>query len=322
MIDAHAQFKKLTGMKICIFPYDDPIRYTLYNYMYRVFLGKKRHWRNAYHTASCFMMEHSTLVDNWELFVAMGEGTRGPQCEDRSINRLFLNYDELPKRKLEHLLYTPIPSLALHMGFESEKDPYIEWEKLWNQFQEFDFVELPKDKKIVLNLGSGKQRISQALYNDFIGDYHEIRIDLDEKANPDILHDITKLPMIPDDSVDAVYSSHSLEHIGFYDVADCLKEWYRVLKRGGELRILVPDISTPAKHIAEGDVFHVMYESEVGPIHALDVFYGHKSLSKLNPCMQHKTGFTVKSFKALLDFLGFENMIQSDGFNIIVRIRK
>jgi ubiquinone/menaquinone biosynthesis C-methylase UbiE len=322
MIDAQDQFKKLTGMKVCIFPYDDPVRYSFLNYMYRVFLGKKRHWRNAYHTASCFMMEHSTIIDNWDLFVAMGEGIRGPECEDRSINRLFLNYKEFPERKLDHLLFTPIPSLALHMGFEAEKDPYIEWEKLWNQFQEFDFVELPKDKKIVLNLGSGKQRITKAIYNEYISDYHEVRIDLDEKANPDILHDIAKLPMIPDDSVDAVYSSHSLEHIGFYDVVDCVQEWYRVLKKGGELRIIVPDIATPAKYIAEGDVFHVMYESEVGPIYALDMFYGHKGLAKTNPYMMHKTGFTVKSAKNLLEFLQYEHIVQSDGYDVIIRVRK
>jgi hypothetical protein len=45
--------------------------------------------------------------------------------EDKTINQLF------QKRGLH--LFTPIPSLALHMQFDSEKDPYINWEKMWNE---------------------------------------------------------------------------------------------------------------------------------------------------------------------------------------------
>lgn len=29
-------------------------------------------------------------------------------------------------------LFTPIPSLALHMGYERQLDPYIDWKKLWD----------------------------------------------------------------------------------------------------------------------------------------------------------------------------------------------
>ena len=38
-----------------------------------------------------------------------------------------------------------------------------------------------------------------------------------------------------------VYASHILEHIPWYQVADVLKEWVRVLKPGGRLEIWVPD---------------------------------------------------------------------------------
>src|SRR5436305_812127 len=42
----------------------------------------------------------------------------------------------------------------------------------------------------------------------------------------------------PDESQDAVYNSHCLEHIANYH--DALLEWYRVLKIGGYLIIVVP----------------------------------------------------------------------------------
>jgi len=59
-----------------------------------------------------------------------------------------------------------------------------------------------------------------------------IGIDLDY---PD--YDGIRLPF-PDESQDAVYSSHCLEHIK--DYRSTLRDWYRVLKVGGYLIIVVP----------------------------------------------------------------------------------
>ncbi|HEX4617357.1 MAG TPA: methyltransferase domain-containing protein [Stellaceae bacterium] len=50
-------------------------------------------------------------------------------------------------------------------------------------------------------------------------------------------YDGTKLPF-PDESQDAVYSSHCLEHIKDYQNA--IREWFRVVKIGGYLVIIVP----------------------------------------------------------------------------------
>ena len=50
-------------------------------------------------------------------------------------------------------------------------------------------------------------------------------------------YDGKKLPF-PDESQDAVYSSHCLEHINDYRTA--LREWFRVVKIGGYLVIIVP----------------------------------------------------------------------------------
>jgi hypothetical protein len=134
MVDAYYGFKALSGLEVCIFPYDDPFRYNLTNYTYRVVLGAKRHWRNAYHTACCFLMSHKTLRENWDLFDTLGHAQYNKFCEDISINRLFQNFKEFPERPIKHLLFTPIPSLALHMGTESNRDPYIDWRALWDQF--------------------------------------------------------------------------------------------------------------------------------------------------------------------------------------------
>ena len=44
--------------------------------------------------------------------------------------------------------------------------------------------------------------------------------------------DIRKLPF-PDSSVDAIYCSHALEHIGKIDAIVAMADWARVLKPGG-----------------------------------------------------------------------------------------
>jgi SAM-dependent methyltransferase len=46
---------------------------------------------------------------------------------------------------------------------------------------------------------------------------------------------------------DLVYHSHLLEHIGHEHALDFMRECYRVLKRGGVLRVVVPDLETWAR---------------------------------------------------------------------------
>jgi predicted SAM-dependent methyltransferase len=44
-----------------------------------------------------------------------------------------------------------------------------------------------------------------------------------------------------DESVDAIYSRHFIEHVSPRQAGDCLREWYRVLKPGGTCHIICPD---------------------------------------------------------------------------------
>ena len=54
--------------------------------------------------------------------------------------------------------------------------------------------------------------------------------------------DVTKGISFADMSVDYIYTSHMLEHLRKEDTMFVLKECYRVLKQGGILRVVVPDL--------------------------------------------------------------------------------
>ena len=54
-------------------------------------------------------------------------------------------------------------------------------------------------------------------------------------------NDITDLSMFADGSADLIYMCHVLEHVHRKEILDVIAEFRRVLKRGGVLRISVPD---------------------------------------------------------------------------------
>lgn len=59
------------------------------------------------------------------------------------------------------------------------------------------------------------------------------------------------LSKFDDESVDEIYACHLLEHFGRWKVEEVLKEWNRVLVRGGVLRIAVPDFEAVAQEYTE-----------------------------------------------------------------------
>ncbi|MGZ8317123.1 MAG: hypothetical protein ACXW3B_18395, partial [Telluria sp.] len=68
----------------------------------------------------------------------------------------------------------------------------------------------PKPPRHLLHVGCGPIR-SDRLPVCFRSDaWQEIRLDIDPRVQPDIVGTITDLSMIPDNSVDAIWSSHNL----------------------------------------------------------------------------------------------------------------
>lgn len=64
---------------------------------------------------------------------------------------------------------------------------------------------------------------------------------VDYYVETDIQAPMWAIPL-PDNSVDEIYSSHALEHVGKFDVVPTLMEWKRLIRPGGTIELHVPDL--------------------------------------------------------------------------------
>jgi len=135
------------------------------------------------------------------------------------------------------------------------------------------------------------------------------RVDIREECQPDFRCDIRQLPF-DNGSFDIIFSSHVLEHFDREEHIQLLKEWLRVLKPEGEVRIVVPSIEWAAKKLVEGIV-----DNDV-----MNVLYGAQS----NPYDFHKTGFTPLTLSALVRNLNckVDSCITDDFYNILLTATK
>lgn len=85
-----------------------------------------------------------------------------------------------------------------------------------------------------LNLGCGNLRLPDK--EGFVW----INMDNDVACTPEVLRDVLKGIPYSDNTFDTVFCSHFLEHFGGQDFIFIMNEIHRVLKVGGELRLLSP----------------------------------------------------------------------------------
>lgn len=148
-------------------------------------------------------------------------------------------------------------------------------------------------KKMIADIGSGPispYMLSEGKVTSF---------DIREDMKPDVVCDVRKLP-VPDQTFDIVFSSHTLEHFAWGKVDQILREWSRVLKVGGELRIVVPNLRHVAQRLLDDNIIPT----------DLWVLYGEQDYSK----NFHAAGFTPNILKALVQSLDiYEDIEVNEG---------
>lgn len=177
-------------------------------------------------------------------------------------------------------------------------------------------------KPILLHVGAGSSTPDKL--PKVFKVYHEVRLDIDPRCKPDIVSSMTRMKLVDDNSVDAVWCSHALEHLANHEVQPTLREWRRVLKDDGFALITMPDLQQAAKMILEGKLMETIYESPIGPITPLDMVFGHSgSIERGHVNMGHRIGFTMSRLKSELNAARFEKVtVWCEGLNLFAEAKK
>lgn len=160
--------------------------------------------------------------------------------------------------------------------------------------------------KTLLHVGCGAKTRQHTTPAFRAEGWREIRLDIDPAVHPDIVGTMTDMAGVANASVDALFSSHNIEHLYPHEVPVALREFRRVLKPTGFVVLTCPDLQSICAEVAADRLTHVAYQSPAGPITPLDMMYGHRpALARGNLFMAHRCGFTQTVLMATLQQAGF-----------------
>ena len=160
-----------------------------------------------------------------------------------------------------------------------------------------------------LHVGCGPKYKNQTTRGFNQAHWLEKRLDIDESVKPDVIGTMTQMPAVDTASVDAIFSSHNIEHLYPHEVPLALAEFLRVLNDDGFLVVTCPDLQSVCTLIAQDKLTEAAYQSPAGPIAPLDILYGHRAaMARGNLFMAHRCGFTQKVLVATLQEAGFKTI--------------
>jgi predicted SAM-dependent methyltransferase len=119
------------------------------------------------------------------------------------------------------------------------------WLTFGNYLWRRAFPKIPQHERIILHLGCGANYIRKPGF---------INIDGNVFQPKNLWLDITIGLPFPANSIDAIIASHVLEHLSERQVRKVLGESYRVLKSGGGVRFVTPNLGKAIEAYVRGDM--------------------------------------------------------------------
>lgn len=168
----------------------------------------------------------------------------------------------------------------------------------------FQLGKLKNNGLLYLNLACGDNT-----HPDFIN------LDYQWRSGIDLCWDITKGIPFKDCSIKGIFIEHCLEHLTYSQCRGVLKEFRRVLKPGGVVRVVVPDaelyLDLYQKH-KQGELVEFPYVSQQ------DLHNGMTPMMIVNRVFRdhgHLFAYDAKTLEIMLRNAGFAD-IQKEGFLI------
>ena len=137
--------------------------------------------------------------------------------------------------------------------------------------------------------------------------------------------EIELLKPFKNNNIDLIYTSHCIEHLSFDTTLNLLKDAYRVLRKNGIIRIVVPDVDNLLKMYNQykNENNFKFYSDEIRGNYTLkesilELFGFNLNTKKFLNDSMHLSFYNVSSLKLLLIAAGFENFkVQSYGVSEI-----
>lgn len=129
MLYAIEEFSSKMGKPASIHAFNDPFEYYVPENVAvpcHLVVSKDRYWRTNIHAVFSLMTHISIIRDNWDLFYKMGTSEVSGDMEFESISKIYYERG--------YIQFTPIPSLASHIQAETEKEYFVDWKVLWDNY--------------------------------------------------------------------------------------------------------------------------------------------------------------------------------------------
>lgn len=122
---------------------------------------------------------------------------------------------------------------------------------------------------------------------------------------PDVICDLHSL-IFEDGRADEILSVHVVEHFWRWEVVGVLREWVRVLKKGGRMILECPNLKSACEQFLRSS------EAAAGPgkegQRTMWVFYGDPAWR--DPLMVHRWGYTPQSLAKVMEEAGLVDIRQ------------
>lgn len=146
--------------------------------------------------------------------------------------------------------------------------------------------------EVRLHIGAGKRN------------FGELWDHIDAQKLPHIKsHDVTKLPY-ESNSVSLIYSAHLIAYFDRQEIGPVLKEWHRVLKPGGVLRLATPDMEALTRLVCQDHDRWYDLSKILGPL------YGRMDIGE--KVIYHKTVYNASHLYYKLEAAGFKGVKRYD----------
>lgn len=135
MIDSYSLFvDRLKKDTIVLYPFDEPSEYNPPSRTDFIVHGSARHWRTGIFSTNVLMAKPQLFKDHWELFEVLALKYNGDYLNPRTEHYEESNTIWKIWSQGNYIRFNPIPSLALHMQFDQQKDPFIDWQQWWKEY--------------------------------------------------------------------------------------------------------------------------------------------------------------------------------------------